>query len=133
LKFKLNLDDSLDVVGVHLVGGIVGTVLIGLFSTADGAGGVDGLFYGGGLGSLGDQTLGALIAIAWSGVFTAIIAYAIKFTIGWRVDEEDEVNDGIDLSQHGESAYDFASLGGGGHGVPSAAAQSTAEARGVNA
>ena len=59
LKFKFGLDDSLDVVGVHLVGGIVGTLLIGLFSTADGAGGIDGLFYGGGFGSLGDQALGA--------------------------------------------------------------------------
>jgi len=134
LKFKFNLDDSLDVVGVHLVGGVVGTVLIGLFSTSEGAGGIDGLFYGGGFGSLGDQTLGALVAIAWAGVFTAIIGFAIKYTMGWRVDEEDEVNDGIDLAQHGESAYDFASLGGGGgHGIPSAVAQADAEARGVNA
>ncbi len=134
LKFKFNLDDSLDVVGVHLVGGIVGTILIGLFSTSEGAGGIDGLFYGGGLGSLGDQTLGALVAIAWAGVFTAIIGFAIKYTMGWRVDEEDEVNDGIDLGQHGESAYDFASLGGGsGHGIPTAVAQADAEARGVNA
>ena len=87
--------------------------------------------------SLGDQTLGALTAIAWSGIATTIIAFAIKFTIGWRIDEEDEVNDGIDLAQHGESAYDFASLGGGVHGIiPSpgaAASQSTAESRGVNA
>ena len=112
LKYKFDLDDSLDVVGVHLVGGIVGTVLIGLFSTADGAGGIDGLFYGGGFGSLGDQTLGALVAIAWSGVATAIIGLAIKYTIGWRIDEEDEV-EGIDLTEHGESAYDFASLSGG--------------------
>ena len=134
LKFRFNLDDSLDVVGVHLVGGIIGTVLIGLFSTSKGAGGVDGLFYGGGLGSLGDQALGALIAIAWSGVATAIIGLAIKYTIGWRISEEDEVNDGIDLAQHGESAYDFASLGGGGHGLPTGAlAQASAEARGVNA
>ncbi|MCW2710720.1 MAG: ammonium transporter [Marmoricola sp.] len=134
LKFRFNLDDSLDVVGVHLVGGIIGTVLIGLFSTSKGAGGVDGLFYGGGLGSLGDQALGALIAIAWSGVATAIIGLAIKYTIGWRISEEDEVNDGIDLAQHGESAYDFASLGGGGHGLPTGAlAQASAEARGVKA
>ncbi len=131
LKFKFGLDDSLDVVGVHLFGGIVGTVLIGLFSTAEGAGGVDGLFYGGGFGSLGDQTLGALIAIAWSGVATAIIGYAIKFTMGWRIDEEDEV-DSIDFAQHGESAYDFVSLSGGS-GVPSALAQTTAESKGVNA
>ncbi|MBB6626577.1 ammonium transporter [Nocardioides sp. KIGAM211] len=113
LKFKFGLDDSLDVVGVHLVGGIVGTLLIGLFSTSDGAAGIDGLFYGGGFGSLGDQALGALIAIVWSGVATAIIGYAIKFTIGWRVSEEDEVN-GIDLAEHGESAYDLHTGVGGG-------------------
>src|SRR3954469_22851799 len=100
LKFRFGLDDSLDVVGVHLVGGVIGTVLIGLLSTAAGAGGVDGLFYGGGFGSLGDQALGALIAIAWSGVATAIIGFAIKYTIGWRIDEEDEV-EGIDVSEHG--------------------------------
>ena len=74
LKYKLGYDDSLDVVGVHLVGGIIGTVLIGVFSTADGAGGIDGLLYGGGFGSLGDQTLGVLVAVAYSGVLTAIIA-----------------------------------------------------------
>ena len=73
LKFRFRLDDSLDVVGVHLVGGIIGTLLIGLFSTSAGAGGVNGLFYGGGFASLGDQALGALIAIVWSGFFTAII------------------------------------------------------------
>ena len=136
LKYRFDLDDSLDVVGVHLVGGIVGTVLIGLFSTSDGAGGIDGLFYGGGLGSLGDQVLGALVAIAWSGVATAIIGFAIKFTIGWRLDEEEEV-DGIDASQHGESAYDFTSMSGGGLGtssvIASATKQADSEARGVNA
>lgn len=116
LKYKFGLDDSLDVVGVHLVGGIVGTVLIGLFSTSDGAAGIDGLFYGGGWGSLGDQVLGALVAIAWSGVATLIIALAIKYTMGWRVAEEDEVN-GIDLAEHGESAYDIHSGVGGGNSV----------------
>jgi Amt family ammonium transporter len=130
LKYKFKLDDSLDVVGVHLVGGIVGTVLIGLFSTSKGAGGVDGLFYGGGFGSLGDQTLGALVAIVWSGVFTAIIGFAIKFTIGWRLEDEDEV-EGIDYAEHGEAAYDFASLSGG-RGAP-AIVQTSTEARGVNA
>jgi ammonium transporter, Amt family len=132
LKYKFNLDDSLDVVGVHLVGGIVGTVLIGLFSTSEGAGGVDGLFYGGGFGSLGDQTLGALTAIAWSGVATAIIGFAIKYTIGWRIDDEDEV-EGIDVTEHGEAAYDFVSLSGGALSGASAIRQSDAEARGVNA
>ena len=123
-KFKFGLDDSLDVVGVHLVGGIVGTVLIGLFSTTADAGSgvaggvVDGLFYGGGFGSLGDQILGVLVAIAWSAVATLVIALAIKYTIGWRVSEEAEVG-GIDLSEHGESAYDLhaGALSGKSEGV----------------
>lgn len=111
LKYKFGLDDSLDVVGVHLVGGIVGTVLIGLFSVSEGAGGVDGLFYGGGWGSLGDQAAGAGFAIVWAGVATAILGFAIKYTIGWRVSAEDEV-EGIDFAEHGESAYDLATSGG---------------------
>lgn len=108
LKFKYGFDDSLDVVGVHLVGGLVGTLLIGLFSTASAPGGIDGLFYGGGFDSLFNQTMAALIAIVWTGVFTTLIALAIKHTIGWRVDDEDEVTNGIDFAQHGESAYDIA-------------------------
>ncbi|WP_370248764.1 ammonium transporter [Nocardioides sp.] len=116
LKFKLGYDDSLDVVGVHLVGGILGTVLIGLFSTSDGAGGVDGLFYGGGVDSLVDQSLGALVAIGISAVLTLIIGLAIKFTIGLRIDEDDEVA-GIDLAAHGESAYDIHTAGGSGSGI----------------
>ena len=64
--------------------------------------------------------------------FTAIIAFAIKYTLGWRIDEEDEV-DGIDFAQHGESAYDFVSLSSGSRGTPTAIAQSDAESRGVNA
>ena len=118
LKFKFGLDDSLDVVGVHLVGGIIGTIMIGLFSApaAEGSGVVgglaDGLFYGGGFGSLVDQTLGVLVAIAWSGIITLVIALAIKFTLGWRISEEDEV-EGIDYSEHGETGYDLVSRGGG--------------------
>jgi Amt family ammonium transporter len=107
LKFRFGLDDSMDVVGVHLVGGIIGTLLIGLFSSSAAPGGVDGLFYGGGFDSLGKQAAAAGIAIAWSGVFTAIIAFAIKYTIGWRISEEDEV-EGIDFAEHGETAYDLA-------------------------
>jgi Amt family ammonium transporter len=133
LKFKLGYDDSLDVVGVHLVGGIIGTVLIGHFSTSDGAGDVDGLFYGGGLGSLGDQALGALVAIGYSGVLTAVIALAIKFPIGLRIDEEAEV-EGIDGDQHGETAYDLhTSLSSGGKGSILAAATKSASTEGVNA
>ena len=111
LKYKFGLDDSLDVVGVHLVGGIIGTLMIGLFSSQS----VDGLFYGGGWDSLWSQTKGVLIAIAWSGIATAILGYLIKFTIGWRVSEEEEV-DGIDFAEHGETAYDLATSGGFGGG-----------------
>jgi Amt family ammonium transporter len=111
LKYRFGLDDSLDVVGVHLVGGILGTVLIGLFSTSKAPGGIDGLFYGGGWSSLGDQAAAAAFAIVWTGVLTTIIALAIKYTIGWRVSEEDEV-ESIDFAEHGESAYDLAGSSG---------------------
>lgn len=111
LKFRFGLDDSLDVVGVHLVGGLIGTLLIGFLSTSSAPGGVDGLFYGGGLASLGDQVMAALFTIVWTGVLTTAIAFAIKATIGWRVTEEAEV-DGIDGDQHGETAYDLVSASG---------------------
>jgi Amt family ammonium transporter len=107
LKYRFGLDDSLDVVGVHLVGGLVGTLLIGFLSTSSAPGGVDGLLYGGGLASLGHQAIAAAFTIIWTGVLTTLIALAIKVTIGWRVSEEAEV-EGIDGDQHGESAYDLA-------------------------
>jgi Amt family ammonium transporter len=112
LKYRFGLDDSLDVVGVHLVGGVLGTVLIGFVSTSNAPGGIDGLFYGGGLASLGHQVGAAGIAIVWSGVMTAQVGLAIRHTIGWRVTEEDEV-DGIDFAEHGESAYDLDGRSGG--------------------
>ena len=121
LKYKLGYDDSLDVVGVHLVGGIIGTVLIGVFSTSEGAGGIDGLIYGGGFGPLGDQALGVVVAVLYSGIITTVIALAIKYTMGLRLDEEDEVN-GIDLAAHGESAYDLHSGTSGAGGSVLAAA-----------
>ncbi|MBM9466881.1 ammonium transporter [Nakamurella sp. YIM 132084] len=112
LKFKLGYDDSLDVVGVHLVGGLVGTVLIGLFATET------GLFYGGGIGQLVVQILVALVAIVFSGVLTLIIGLILKVTMGWRVTADDEV-EGIDITQHGESAYDLdpTASGSGASGV----------------
>jgi Amt family ammonium transporter len=132
LKFRLGYDDSLDVVGVHLVGGVVGTVLIGFFSTSDGAGGIDGIFYGGGAGSLGDQVLGVLVAIAYSGVLTAIIALAIKYTIGLRISEEDEV-EGIDFVAHGESAYDLHTSMARGGSLTSGATATSKASEGANA
>jgi Amt family ammonium transporter len=133
LKYKLNLDDSLDVVGVHLVGGVLGTVLIGFFSTADAPNGIDGLFYGGGMGSLVDQVSAAAIAIAWSAVMTAIIGLAIKYTIGWRVTEDDEV-EGIDFAEHGETAYDLGiSSGRSGGSLIGAGASAAASKEEANA
>ena len=111
LKYRFNLDDSLDVVGVHLVGGILGTVLIGFLSTSAAPGGVNGLFYGGGCGSLGAQTGAALFTLVWTGVGTTLIGLAIKYTIGWRIKDEAEV-EGIDFAEHGEAAYDIGTLGG---------------------
>jgi len=132
LKYKLGYDDSLDVVGVHLVGGIIGTVLIGVFSTSEGAGGIDGLLYGGGFTSLGDQALGALVAITFSGVLTLIIGLAIKYTIGLRLNEEDEV-EGIDFVAHGESAYDIHTSGGGSGTTGVLAAKTAPVSEGVSA
>lgn len=99
MKFKFGFDDSLDVVGVHLVGGLVGTVGAGFLATET------GLFYGGGIKQLVIQIVIALVAMIYSGVITAIIAFALKATMGWRVSEEDE-NIGIDSREHGETAYD---------------------------
>ncbi|NED99030.1 ammonium transporter [Phytoactinopolyspora halotolerans] len=106
LKFRLRYDDSLDVVGVHLVGGLVGTVAIGFFATADAPDGVDGLFFGGGLGLLGRQTVAALAVVAFSFVVTYIIAMILEKTVGFRVHEDHEVV-GIDKVHHGESSYEI--------------------------
>jgi Amt family ammonium transporter len=107
LKYKLKFDDSLDVVGVHLVGGLVGALLIGFVGTAGAPQGADGLFYGGGFDVLWVQLKAVAFTLVWTGSLTAVIALAIKYTIGWRVSVEDEV-DGIDFAEHGESAYDLA-------------------------
>ncbi|GAA1872262.1 ammonium transporter [Myceligenerans crystallogenes] len=111
LKFKFGFDDSLDVVGVHLVGGLVGTVLIGFFATNGEygsfyfEGSLNGLFYGGGAIQLVTQVVAALIAVVYSFVLTYGIGLLLKVTLGWRVTEQEEV-DGIDLAEHGETAYE---------------------------
>jgi Amt family ammonium transporter len=125
LKYKLGYDDSLDVVGVHLVGGLWGTISVGFFASAATSAGVDGLFYGGGVSQLGKQIVGALAVLVYSFVLTFIIGWVIQKTMGFRITEEDEVV-GIDSIVHAETAYDFASLGGGG---ASLAGQAHAEAR----
>ena len=112
MKYKLGFDDSLDVVGVHLVGGIVGTLLIGFLATDAAPAGVNGLFYGGGLDQLWRQAVAAGAVLVYSFVLAYIIGLAIEKTIGFRVSTDDEVQ-GVDLTIHAETAYDFGSMGGG--------------------
>ncbi len=112
IKYRLGFDDSLDVVAVHLVAGIIGTLSLGfIMMPVDGEGG--GLFYGAGPGQLVAQVVAAAIAIALSAVMTAIIGLAIHKTIGFRISSDNEVS-GVDLSEHAETAYEFGGLGVGG-------------------
>ena len=106
LKYRWTYDDSLDVVGVHMVGGLIGTFGIGLIATAAAPTGVDGLLYGGGADQLGKQLLGGGVVLAYAFVVSGIIGLVIHKTMGFRIDEEHEVG-GIDLAVHVESAYDL--------------------------
>ena len=113
LKYRFGYDDSLDVVGVHLVGGLVGTILIGFLATDAAPAGVDGLFYGGGAGQLWSQTLAAATVLVYSLVVAGIIGLVISRTMGARIAEDDEVT-GIDTAVHAEVAYELGQSGGGG-------------------
>jgi Amt family ammonium transporter len=103
LKYRLGFDDSLDVVGVHLVAGLWGTVGIGLFSTHS------GLLYGGGPRQLVVQLVIAFGAVVLSGVVTAVVGGALSALLGWRVSEAAE-DTGIDRAAHAESAYAWREL-----------------------
>jgi Amt family ammonium transporter len=109
LKFKLGFDDSLDVVGVHLVGGMIGTLLVGLVAAPEAPAAVVGLFYGGGFNQLWRQAVGAFAVFGYSAIGTAILALIVKYTIGLRLDPEDE-SSGIDEAEHAETGYDFAAV-----------------------
>ncbi|WPB90582.1 ammonium transporter [Streptomyces malaysiensis] len=100
LKYKLGYDDSLDVVGVHLVGGLIGTLLVGVLAT-------DGV---GGAAQLGRQALGAFTVLIYSFVVSWILAKLIHITIGFRASEDDELG-GVDQAFHAETAYDFSAVG----------------------
>lgn len=106
LKNKFGYDDALDVVGVHFVGGIVGSLLIGFFANPSFFEGSfkEGIFYGGDIHLLLEQALANGVAIVWSFIITLIIMLALKATIGVRVKDEVE-NGGLDLAIHGETAY----------------------------
>ena len=111
LKYRFGYDDSLDVVGVHFVGGVVGTLSIGLLATAAAPTGVDGLFYGGGLDQLWRQATGVGAVATYAFVVSGIVALVIDRTLGFRVDEEHEIS-GIDLVVHAENAYDLHATAG---------------------
>jgi len=113
LKFKFGFDDSLDVVGVHLVGGLIGTLMVGLVAAPEAPAAVAGLFYGGGTDQLWRQAVGAFAVLGYSAVVTAILALLVKYTIGLRLDREAEAA-GVDEAEHAETAYDFTVAGSGG-------------------
>jgi len=106
-KYKFGYDDSLDVVGVHGVGGILGMVAIGLLATITAnEAGANGLFFGGGTAQLGRQVIALAVVALFSFAATWLIATAIQKTIGFRVYRDDELN-GLDTTFHAESAYDI--------------------------
>ncbi|MDE0805717.1 MAG: ammonia channel protein, partial [Acidimicrobiales bacterium] len=113
LKYRFRYDDSLDVVGVHMVGGIIGGVLIGFFADSDILGGGpehEGLFFGGGTELLVEQVFSIVVVLAFSFIVTAALAKVLDGIMGIRVDEADEAA-GLDQSEHAESGYSFADLG----------------------
>ena len=114
LKYLFNFDDSLDVVGVHLVGGIFGSLSIGFFgSKAVNSIGLDGLFYGGGTSLLGKQALAVAVVAGYSFFVTLILGFAIEKTIGFRITRESEL-EGVDFNEHAESAYELSGSTRGG-------------------
>jgi len=107
LKFKFGYDDSLDVVGVHLVGGLAGSLLLGFFADATiNPAGADGVFLGGGFGLFGEQVLAVLATLVWSFAVTFGIVFVLSKVLpgGIRVSDEDEET-GLDLTQHSETGY----------------------------
>jgi len=134
LKYRFGFDDSLDVVGVHFVGGWIGSLWLGFFandklnSAISGAlGAKNGLFMGGGAGQLGSQFAASAMVTVYSGVVAFILAFIIQKTIGFRVSTEAEV-EGIDIAEHAETAYDMVPAGGSGGGAFAMAGVGTGKA-----
>jgi Amt family ammonium transporter len=123
LKYKLGYDDSLDVVGVHFVGGWIGSLWLGFFATndvnaaiGDVVGASDGLFYGGGVTQLGRQAAASAVVTVYSLAIAAIIALILRSAKLLRTSTEAEV-DGIDLAEHSEAGYDLSTNSGGTGGA----------------
>jgi Amt family ammonium transporter len=111
LKFKFGYDDSLDVVAVHMVGGMIGSLLLGLFADLNvNSLGADGAFFGGGFDLLGKQAVAVGATLAWSGTISFVLAKIISATIGLRA-SPDEEQQGLDTTQHAETGYSFGELG----------------------
>jgi len=118
VKYRAGYDDSLDVAGVHMIGGIVGLLMIGLVCSSQATGiltpdthdGVDGLLYGGGLEQLGRQAVAVLAALGYSFTVTLLIGWVLHRTMGFRVLRDHEVS-GVDLALHSETAYELAPAG----------------------
>ncbi|MWA05119.1 ammonium transporter [Actinomadura sp. LD22] len=113
-KHRLGYDDSLDVVGVHLVGGIIGTLLIGLLAVRSMTGGAAGLLTGGGGGQLGKQAIAVPVVALFAFTVTFAVGKLIDKVMGFRVSAEDETS-GVDLALHAETAYEH---GVNGHANP---------------
>ena len=120
LKYRLGYDDALDVVGVHMIGGLWGTISVGFFlwggSPASAAVGRTGLFYGGGLGQMWRQVVGGLSVMVFSFCMTLLIGFILQKTLGFRASEDEETS-GLDSTEHAETAYDLGSLGSGLRGI----------------
>jgi Amt family ammonium transporter len=111
LKYRFGYDDALDVIGVHLVGGIVGSLLVGVFATkAVNANGADGLFAGGGTHLLQEQGLAVVVTMVFSFVVSFALAKLVDVTVGLRVTPDDEA-EGLDSTQHAETAYNLREFG----------------------
>ncbi|MGO1393798.1 ammonium transporter [Agrococcus casei] len=100
LKYRWKFDDSLDVVGIHLVGGFIGTVYLGFLAVDS------GLFYGGGLNQLILQLVSTAGVVAYAFAVAWVIGFVIQKTVGFRLDSTEE-QAGIDQVVHGERAYDY--------------------------
>ena len=117
LKYRFGYDDSLDVVGIHMVGGLVGSLLVGLLAS-EAFGGTAGS-----IGQLGRQAAASFLVLGYSFLVTYVLGLLLDKTIGFRIKEEDEIT-GIDMTTHAETAYEFftsgGSLGKSGHAPASA-------------
>jgi Amt family ammonium transporter len=135
LKYRFGYDDSLDVVGVHLVGGLVGTLLIGFLATAAFTGEAEGLLYGGGMDQLRRQAIAAGAVMVYSFVVTYILGFVLDKTVGFRASQEAEAT-GLDETAHLETAYEFGTASGvavGHQRPPAADLESATSEEGVNA